>query len=129
MQETIVCATAGAGPGAISVHDIQTTSTLASFKQSTAGLHCTAVVESRNGQGGFVLAAQSDKSILNVYSFQKVLFFTACSISRSYKTIHQDQITLKIVLPEKLTCLATDPLGNFCAGGTAQGRVYLWEVR
>lgn len=40
----------------------------------------------------------------------------------------QDQISLKMVLPEKLTCIAMDPRGTHCAGGTAQGRIYFWEV-
>lgn len=40
----------------------------------------------------------------------------------------KDQIALKIVLPEKLTCLALDPRAEYCAGGTAQGRIYLWET-
>ena len=35
---------------------------------------------------------------------------------------------MKIVLPEKLTAIAVDLSGCYCAGGTAQGRVYLWEV-
>jgi hypothetical protein len=33
-----------------------------------------------------------------------------------------------MVLPEKLTCIAMDAQGNYCAGGTPQGRIYLWEV-
>lgn len=57
-----------------------------------------------------MLSCQTDKSILNVYNFQK------------------DQLAMKIVLPEKLTCIALDPRGSYCAGGTAQGRIYLWEV-
>ncbi|KII87196.1 hypothetical protein PLICRDRAFT_42847 [Plicaturopsis crispa FD-325 SS-3] len=113
-RETILCATAPssstAGPGSIALHDIQTGSSLASFKQTSANAHCTAFVDSRNGQGGFMLSAQADKSILNVYNFQK------------------DQIALKIVLPEKLSCIAVDRRGEFCAGGTAQGRIYLWEI-
>lgn len=40
----------------------------------------------------------------------------------------QDQIALKTVLPERLTCLAADTRGLLCAGGTAQGRIYLWEL-
>ena len=40
----------------------------------------------------------------------------------------QDQISLKIILPEKLSCIALDRRGDLCAGGTATGRVYLWEV-
>jgi hypothetical protein len=76
-HETILCATAphtaGSGPGVIAIHDIQTGSTLATFKQTSAGNHSTAFVETRDGQGGFLLAAQLDKSILNVYNFQKVV--------------------------------------------------------
>jgi hypothetical protein len=74
-----------------------------------------------------MLAAQPDKSILNVYNFQKVsgqLTLPGCKNN----VWAQDQIALKIVLPEKLTCLAVDKRGEFCAGGTAQGRIYLWEV-
>ena len=40
----------------------------------------------------------------------------------------QDQISLKIILPEKLSCIALDRHGDLCAGGTATGRIYLWEV-
>lgn len=34
----------------------------------------------------------------------------------------------KIVLPEKLSCIAVDSRGDFCVGGTMNGRLYLWEV-
>ncbi|KAJ7918789.1 WD40 repeat-like protein [Mycena leptocephala] len=111
LRETILCAaTPTTGPGAIAIHDLQTGSTLASFKQTNAAPHGTAVVQSQDGQGGILFAAQHDKSILNVYNFQK------------------DQISLKIVLPEKLSCITVDHSGEFCAGGTSQGRIYLWEV-
>ncbi|KAF8661367.1 hypothetical protein AX16_001461 [Volvariella volvacea WC 439] len=114
MQEAIFCALApnaqGAGPGLISLYDIHNGTSLASFKQTSAAVNCTDVVESVSGQGGFFLAAQTDKAILNVYNFQK------------------DQMALKIVLPEKLSCIAVEQSGRYCAGGTAQGRVYLWEV-
>ncbi|KAI0320863.1 WD40-repeat-containing domain protein [Amylostereum chailletii] len=115
LQETVLCATAPTslqqgGPGSITLHDIQTGSSLASFKQTSASIHCTAIVPTVDGQGGVLLATQPDKSILNVYNFQK------------------DQIALKIVLPERLVCLAIDSRGLFCAGGTVQGRIYLWEI-
>ncbi|KZT65740.1 WD40 repeat-like protein [Daedalea quercina L-15889] len=114
LHECILCATGPSsstpGPGTISLHDIQTGTPLASFKQTSAAARCTAVVQSRDGIGGFMLAAQPDKSIMNVYNFQK------------------DQLALKIVLPEKLSAIAVDSRGEFCAGGTAQGRIFLWEV-
>lgn len=76
LDETIICATApetsSAGAGSVAIHDIHTGSALASFKQSNAPVYGTTFVESGNGQGGFVLCAQYDKAILNVYNFQKV---------------------------------------------------------
>ena len=73
LQETILCSTAAQGTtGTVTVHDLQSGTILASFKHTNAARHCTAVVESRDGQGGFILSAQPDKSILNVYHFQKV---------------------------------------------------------
>lgn len=75
-----------------------------------------------------MLAAQPDKSILNVYNFQKVHLWSISALY-IYSFLLQDQINLKIVLPEKLSCLVVDTRGDFCAGGTAQGRIYLWEVR
>lgn len=41
---------------------------------------------------------------------------------------YQDQIALKMVLPEKLSCIAIDTNGDYCAGGTALGRIFLWEA-
>jgi len=37
-------------------------------------------------------------------------------------------VSLKIILPERISCIAVDRRGQFCAAGTAQGRIYLWEV-
>jgi pre-rRNA-processing protein IPI3 len=76
LQETIFCATApgssASGPGTISIHDIQTGASYASFKPSNSGINSTTFIESKNGEGGFILAAQSDKSVMHVFNFQKV---------------------------------------------------------
>jgi pre-rRNA-processing protein IPI3 len=76
MREVILTAS---GPistpqsGSILFHDILNGSSLASFKQTSASKNCTAIVNSTGAQGGLMLAVQPDKSLLNVYSFQKVL--------------------------------------------------------
>ena len=76
MREVILTAS---GPistpqsGSILFHDILNGSSLASFKQTSASKNCTAIVGSTGAQGGLMLAVQPDKSLLNVYSFQKVL--------------------------------------------------------
>ncbi len=76
LQELVLCATApsssSVGPGVIALHDIQTGSILATYKQTSAGTHCTAITPTRNGLGGIMLASQPEKSIMNVYNFQKV---------------------------------------------------------
>lgn len=75
-QETVLCSSGASsssqGHGAVTLHDLQTGSLLASFKQTNANRHSTASIPTKNGQGGFILTAQSEKSILNTYYFQKV---------------------------------------------------------
>ena len=73
LQETIVCCSCSASStGSISFYDIRTGAGLATFKQTNARVNCTDLVETKDGQGGFILSAQQDKSILNVYNYQKV---------------------------------------------------------
>ncbi|KAH9995534.1 WD40-repeat-containing domain protein [Russula vinacea] len=113
MREIILTASAPISipqTGSILFHDILTGTSLASFKQTSAAKNCTAIISTSGAQGGLMLAVQPDKSLLNVYSFQK------------------DQVSLKVVLPERLSCIAVDRRGQFCAAGTAQGRIYLWEI-
>ena len=73
IQETIVCCSSpSTSPGSVTFHDVRTGAALATFKQTNARTHCTDLVETRDGQGGFILSAQQDRSILNVYNYQKV---------------------------------------------------------
>ncbi|KAB5594826.1 Pre-rRNA-processing protein IPI3 [Ceratobasidium theobromae] len=113
LQETLLCGlcpgTPGSGSGHLALHELKTGATLATYKQSTSGVHRTSVVESQHGQGGFIISSQVDKPILNVYHFQK------------------DQLAQRIVLPEKASCVASDVRGVLCAAGTPNGRIYLWE--
>jgi pre-rRNA-processing protein IPI3 len=128
VQETVVCCSSpSTSTGSITFHDIRTGAALATFKQTSARTHATDLVETKDGQGGFILSAQQDKSILNVYNYQKVRLTDSnqrCWLMQA----GQDQIALKIVLAERLSCVAVDPQGAYCAGGTGQGRIYLWEV-
>lgn len=77
IQESIFCCLAPAentGSGLVALHDIQTGASLASFKPTNSAAHSVSYVETRPGLGGVILAAQSDKSIINVFSFQKVYY-------------------------------------------------------
>ncbi|EUC59797.1 Pre-rRNA-processing protein ipi3, putative [Rhizoctonia solani AG-3 Rhs1AP] len=113
LQETLLCALgplSGSGAGHLALHDLKTGTTLSTYKQSTSATHNITLVESQSGQGGYILSSQTDKPILNVYHFQK------------------DQLAQRIVLPERITCVVSDSRGHYCAAGTANGRIYLWEV-
>jgi len=73
IQEIIVCCSSpSTSAGSIAFHDTRTGAVLATFKQTNARVHGTDLVETKDGQGGFILSAQQDKSILNVYNYQKV---------------------------------------------------------
>ncbi|KAG8767311.1 Pre-rRNA-processing protein ipi3 [Ceratobasidium sp. 428] len=75
LQETLLCGLGPSNPtsgsGHLALHDLTTGATLATYKQTSSFVHATAVVESQQAQGGFILSAQVDKPILNVYHFQK----------------------------------------------------------
>ena len=100
LQELVLCTTAPNSPessaGYVFLHDIQNAANLASFKQTNAGNHCTAVFESTSRQGGFILAAQSDKSILNVYNFQKVSLLDFALVSFIHYISHRIKLRSKL---------------------------------
>ncbi len=102
MREVILSAS---GPistpqsGSISFHDILTGSSLASFKQTSPLKNCTAVINSTGAQGGLMLAVQPDKSLLHVYSFQKVLLHIQGPTPMTYLTFP----VLRIKSPSRLS--------------------------
>jgi len=114
IEEVLLCASGpaagNASLGSLSLNDIQTGTSVFSLKQTGAGRNGLALVESKGGQGGFVLCLQSEKALLQSYSFQK------------------DQTLTKMVLPEKMCCIAVDKSGQYAACGTVNGRIYLWEI-
>ncbi|KAG9088248.1 Pre-rRNA-processing protein ipi3, partial [Ceratobasidium sp. 370] len=75
LQETLLCglgpSNPASGSGHLAVHDVTTGTSLATYKQTSSFVHGTAVVESRQAQGGFIISAQADKPVLNIYHFQK----------------------------------------------------------
>jgi pre-rRNA-processing protein IPI3 len=77
-QEVILCSASAqpenSGVGSLTVHDITTGAALASFKQTNAASRSVAVLQSKSTQGGVIFAAQTDKTVLNVYNFQKVWY-------------------------------------------------------
>src|ERR1700712_1912772 len=76
LQEVIVAAagpsSAIQGSGTVNLYDLNTGSSLFTLKQTLAAKNCSVATPTKDGQGGLVLAAQSDKGLLNVYSYQKV---------------------------------------------------------
>ncbi|KAM0746876.1 WD40 repeat-like protein [Meredithblackwellia eburnea MCA 4105] len=81
--------------------------------QSSIGLRKTmGYVESLQGSGGVLLglAGKDGRAALNVWTFQK------------------EQISQKLIPPVRLTTLSVSPAGRYVAGGTLDGRVFLWEL-
>ncbi|CAG8455492.1 7424_t:CDS:2 [Cetraspora pellucida] len=96
----------------IQVWDFRTGTLLTSFKQNKCYQHGLALIPfpGQINRVGLIIAAQIDKALLHVYSWQK------------------DQPYLKIICPEKLTSVAISNQGAYCACGTDNGKIYIWEL-
>jgi pre-rRNA-processing protein IPI3 len=109
----------------IQIHDLLSNATVHAFKTSTSAPNALAHVGTQNGTGGGIFAVQEGKAIVNVWAWQKVpstrLFYGRIADN-------QDQMHLKLHLPEKLSCFAVSPNSAWAAGGSPNGQVYLWEV-
>ncbi|EPQ32107.1 uncharacterized protein PFL1_00304 [Pseudozyma flocculosa PF-1] len=106
-------------PGSMAITNLaasSSTTSLLSFKGlSDPAAHSVDYVASQpnpalGGTGGLVFQLEANKAMLNVYSFQK------------------DHPVLRIILPQKLSCLAASPDGAFVAAGSTDGRIFLWNV-
>ncbi|WFD21183.1 Pre-rRNA-processing protein ipi3 [Malassezia caprae] len=62
------------------------------------------------GTSGLVAAMESDKAVVSVYSWQR------------------DQPIARLVLPQKMRCLALSPCGTYLAAGSPDGRLCVWDV-
>ncbi|GAC73539.1 WD40 repeat protein [Moesziomyces antarcticus T-34] len=63
-----------------------------------------------SGVGGLVLQLENNKATLNVFSWQR------------------DHPLQRIILPQKLACIAASPNGELVAGGSFDGRIFLWQI-
>ncbi|PWZ02723.1 WD40 repeat-like protein [Testicularia cyperi] len=63
-----------------------------------------------SGTGGLVFQLENNKAALNVYSWQR------------------DHPLQRIILPQKLSCIACSPDGELIAAGSFDGRILLWHV-
>lgn len=63
-----------------------------------------------SGTGGLVFQLQNNKATLNVFSWQR------------------DHPLQRIILPSKLLCIACSPNGELIAGGSFDGRIFLWQI-
>ncbi|CAG7851713.1 SubName: Full=Related to WD-repeat protein crb3 {ECO:0000313/EMBL:CCA68749.1} [Serendipita indica DSM 11827] len=106
MNELLVAAADSVG-----LYNIQTGGApVAAFGIPPAAQNATALVPTKNNQGGLVFSAAASKPLLHVYSFQK------------------NQPLHNFVVPEKLSCLDIDTNATWCVAGSASGRIYVWEV-
>ncbi|RVD90132.1 uncharacterized protein DFL_001108 [Arthrobotrys flagrans] len=96
---------ASASPEAyISLHDLHSFTQTSTFKRSCTPANSLAVSPTH------IFAAQSDKSVLNVYNRSK------------------NSLETTVPLPEQLTAVTCSSNGGIVAMGTASGRVNIWET-
>ncbi|KAG0323249.1 Pre-rRNA-processing protein ipi3 [Dissophora globulifera] len=108
--ELALTSSSDAGDGTTYLWNLHTGSMLGSFKQNVSPLQSLALVNNPRNLGTIFLSAQAEKGMMHVYNFQK------------------DQVFLKFPLPDKIVCLATSNRGKYCAGGTENGRIHIWEI-
>jgi hypothetical protein len=116
LQEVVFCATTSpspaAGSGTVTVHDFKTGAALVTFKQNNAAVHCTAYLPSNGSRGGFFVAAQPDKPIINIYNFQKVIEWIysigpdskiATRIKLASRWLSLKRLLQLLLIPEEIT--------------------------
>lgn len=104
MEIVVTGADSNTSDSFLSVSDLHTGSHLLSFKQS----HC-----SKNAAicvNNVLIVAQNDNAVLNVYRW------------------HKEGFDQKLLVPEKLDVLCSSHSGTWLAGGSASGKIYLWEL-
>ncbi|KAF3188703.1 Pre-rRNA-processing protein ipi3 [Orbilia oligospora] len=96
---------ASASPEAyISIHDLHSFTQTSTFKKSCTPSNSLAISPTH------IFAAQSDKTVLNVYNRTK------------------NSLETTVPLPEQLTAVTCSSNGGIVAMGTASGRVNIWET-
>ncbi|KAF3263550.1 Pre-rRNA-processing protein ipi3 [Orbilia oligospora] len=96
---------ASASPEAyISLHDLHSFTQTSTFKKSCTPSNSLAISPTH------IFAAQSDKTVLNVYNRTK------------------NSLETTVPLPEQLTAVTCSSNGGIVAMGTASGRVNIWET-
>ncbi|RIA98137.1 WD40-repeat-containing domain protein [Glomus cerebriforme] len=110
LSEVVLCSSTT--DSIINVLDFRTGTLYTSFKQNNCFKHALALIPypGQCDRIGLIISAQADKSLLHIYSFQK------------------DQVHLKFICPEKIVALVVSNRGAFCAGGTDNGKIYIWEI-
>ncbi|SNX81624.1 related to WD-repeat protein crb3 [Melanopsichium pennsylvanicum] len=102
--------------GLTTVANPSSTSPLLTFKGvSDPSFHSLSAIPTSpnrtiSGSGGLVFQLENNKATLNVYSFQR------------------DHPLQRIILPSKLSCIASSPSGELIAAGSFEGRIFVWQV-
>ncbi|KAK9448453.1 WD40-repeat-containing domain protein [Limtongia smithiae] len=99
-----VAAADGKSDGILAICKLGSSTPVKSFKHNISSLNRTSVLPTA------ILVAQADRPVINVYSMSK------------------DAPVQRIVVPEKLSCIAVSHSSKFLAAGTYAGRLVLWEL-
>ncbi|KAI8969259.1 quinon protein alcohol dehydrogenase-like superfamily [Mycotypha africana] len=111
-MSTEVVLSASSTDSTIYLWDIRSGSSIFSFKQSMSQKGGLTLVQKPGGsfQIDSIVAAQTDRAILNVYQWQR------------------DQVLHKMTTNEKMVSVVSSHQGRYLAAATASGKVYLWHI-
>lgn len=107
MEELIIYTT---NKGACAV-DLHSGNIITQFKndETAPNLSCFLATNSPSGNP-LLFSAQTKGAMMHVYNWNR------------------ESVDQQIVLPEKLTCLTASSCGTWLAGGSASGRMFVWEL-
>lgn len=97
------------------------------------------LVQSQAGMGGVVvgLGGKDGRAGVNVWGFQKVSYscrsggkwLRRCELTLCLLNAAQEQVLQRLIPPVRLSTICISHAGLYLAGGTADGRIFFWEVR
>ena len=100
-QDALLCVT---DKGVAHVLDLRSGASLLQLKD------CKPCTHGLCATSGFVLGAERNRSFLHVWSWRK------------------EQPRFRCQAPERITCIVCTADGAHCIGGSASGKLYLWQV-
>jgi WD40 repeat protein len=96
--------------GCINIWDLKTSTTIQTFKQSLTNSNSIAIT-TRQNQLESIYSCQENKPLIHCHKASKMAVVQKC------------------IMDETISCLKATNSGLYLIGGSASGRIYLWDIR